>query len=150
MHKLECSAMTAFGEKWCPSETARLVARILSKKKTQKERCLSEKLLQIGEIQSHVVNIDNKRREMNEADIAGLHQFFSKHLEIPDHSDLLMLLSQVACNGFTIEDDELSHMGTAIYPDMALINHSCLPSVIVTYKGTMAEVRAVQDMKPIL
>lgn len=32
MHKLECSAMTAFGEKWCPSEMARLVARILAKK----------------------------------------------------------------------------------------------------------------------
>lgn len=32
MHKLECSAMTAFGEKWCPSEMSRLVARILAKK----------------------------------------------------------------------------------------------------------------------
>lgn len=32
MHKLECSAMTAFGDKWCPTETARLMARILAKK----------------------------------------------------------------------------------------------------------------------
>lgn len=31
---------------------------------------------------------------------------------------------------------------------MALINHSCLPSVIVTYNGTSADVRAVRDMKP--
>lgn len=31
MHKLECSAITAFGEKWCPSEMTRLVARILAK-----------------------------------------------------------------------------------------------------------------------
>lgn len=31
---------------------------------------------------------------------------------------------------------------------VALINHSCLPSVIVTYDGTSAEVRAVKDMKP--
>ena len=29
---------------------------------------------------------------------------------------------------------------------MALINHSCSPNVIVTYKGTTAEIRAVQDM----
>uniref|UniRef100_A0A4W6D480 [histone H3]-lysine(4) N-trimethyltransferase n=1 Tax=Lates calcarifer TaxID=8187 RepID=A0A4W6D480_LATCA len=145
MHKLECSAMTAFGEKWCPSEMARLVARILAKKKVQKERCVSEKILLLGEMQSHV---DNEKREMNEADIAGLYQFYSKHLDMPDHKDLLTLFSQVACNGFTIEDDELSHMGTAVYPDVALINHSCLPSVIVTYNGTSAEVRAVQDMKP--
>lgn len=32
VHKLECSAMTAFGENWCPSETTRLVARILAVK----------------------------------------------------------------------------------------------------------------------
>lgn len=32
MHKLECSAMNAFGEQWCPSEITRLVARILTKK----------------------------------------------------------------------------------------------------------------------
>lgn len=40
MHKLECSAMTAFEENWCPSEISRLVARILAKKVGQlrKER----------------------------------------------------------------------------------------------------------------
>lgn len=31
MHKLECSAMCAYGENWCPSETVRLVARIIVK-----------------------------------------------------------------------------------------------------------------------
>lgn len=31
---------------------------------------------------------------------------------------------------------------------VALINHSCLPSVIVTYNGTSADVRAVRDLKP--
>ncbi|KAM9798324.1 LOW QUALITY PROTEIN: N-lysine methyltransferase SMYD2-B-like [Neosynchiropus ocellatus] len=148
MHKLECSAMTAFGEKWCPSEMSRLVARILAKKKTQKGRCLSERILLVDEMQSHVEDVDNDRREMSEADIAGLCQFFSKNLDVPDHKDLLTLFSQVACNGFTVEDEELSHIGTAVYPDVALINHSCLPSVIITYKGTRAEVRAVKDMKP--
>uniref|UniRef100_A0A671Y5R9 [histone H3]-lysine(4) N-trimethyltransferase n=1 Tax=Sparus aurata TaxID=8175 RepID=A0A671Y5R9_SPAAU len=148
MHKLECSAMTAFGENWCPSEMTRLVARILAKKKTQKERSASEKILLIGDMQSHVEDVDNDKREMHEGDVAALHRFYSKHLDLPDHKDLLTLFSQVACNGFTIEDDELSHMGTAVYPDVALINHSCLPSVIVTYNGTSADVRAVRDMKP--
>lgn len=31
MHKLECSAMCSYGENWCPSETVRLVARIIVK-----------------------------------------------------------------------------------------------------------------------
>uniref|UniRef100_A0AAQ4NRV0 [histone H3]-lysine(4) N-trimethyltransferase n=1 Tax=Gasterosteus aculeatus aculeatus TaxID=481459 RepID=A0AAQ4NRV0_GASAC len=145
MHKLECSAMMAFKENWCPSEISRLVARIL---RTQKERCVSEKILLIDDIQSHVEDVDNEKRERNEAEVAGLHRFFSKHLEFPDHKDLLALISQVACNGFTIEDDELSHLGTALYPDVALINHSCLPSAIVTYDGTAAQVRAVRNMEP--
>ncbi|XP_056283852.1 N-lysine methyltransferase SMYD2-like isoform X2 [Pseudoliparis swirei] len=148
MHKLECSAMIAFKENWCPSEICRLVARILAKKKTMKERCASENILLIEEIQSHMEDVDNEKREMHEADVARLHRFFSKHLEFPDHKDLLTLFAQVACNGFTIEDDELSNIGTAIYPDVALINHSCCPSVIVTNNGTSAEVRAVQNMKP--
>lgn len=40
-------------------------------------------------------DMDNERRETMEADVAGLHQFFSKHLEIPSHKDLLTLFSQV-------------------------------------------------------
>ena len=31
MHKMECVAMCAYGENWCPSETVRLVARIILK-----------------------------------------------------------------------------------------------------------------------
>lgn len=34
MHKLECSAMCSYGENWCPSETVRLVARIIMKQVT--------------------------------------------------------------------------------------------------------------------
>lgn len=146
MHKLECGAMIAFGEKWGPSETVRLVARILAKKNTQTENSVAEKLLLIGEMESHVEDVDNEKREMNEGDIASLYQFYSKHLNFPDHSGLLTLFSQVNCNGFTVEDEELSHLGSAVYPDVALMNHSCFPNVIVTYKGTMAEIRAVQDM----
>lgn len=28
------------------------------------------------------------------------------------------------------------------------MNHSCCPNVIVTYKGTLAEVRAVKEIEP--
>uniref|UniRef100_A0A3P8ZFP8 [histone H3]-lysine(4) N-trimethyltransferase n=1 Tax=Esox lucius TaxID=8010 RepID=A0A3P8ZFP8_ESOLU len=148
MHKLECGAMTAFGENWCPSDTVRLVSRIIAKQKTQKERSMSEKLLLIGELESHLEDMDNERRETIEADIATLHQFYSKNLDFPNKTALFTLFSQVNCNGFTVEDEELSHMGAAIYPDVALVNHSCCPNVIVTYKGNMAEVRAVQKMVP--
>lgn len=34
------------------------------------------------------------------------------------------------------------------FSSVALMNHSCSPNVIVTYKGTVAEVRAVQEINP--
>lgn len=35
-----------------------------------------------------------------------------------------------------------------LYCSVALMNHSCYPNVIVTYNGTVAEVRAVQKISP--
>ncbi|KFQ14982.1 N-lysine methyltransferase SMYD2, partial [Leptosomus discolor] len=148
MHKLECSAMCAFGQNWNPSETVRLTARILAKQKTHPERTQSEKLLAVKEFESHLDKLDNEKRELIQNDIAALHHFYSKHLEYPDNAALVVLFAQVNCNGFTIEDEELSHLGSAIFPDVALMNHSCCPNVIVTYKGTLAEVRAVKEIEP--
>ncbi|XP_030302584.1 N-lysine methyltransferase SMYD2 isoform X3 [Calypte anna] len=148
MHKLECSAMCTFGQNWNPSETVRLTARILSKQKTHPERTQSEKLLAVKEFESHLDKLDNEKREMIQNDIAALHHFYSKNLEYPDNAALVVLFAQVNCNGFTIEDEELSHLGSAIFPDVALMNHSCCPNVIVTYRGTLAEVRAVKEIEP--
>ncbi|XP_065257717.1 N-lysine methyltransferase SMYD2 [Emys orbicularis] len=148
MHKLECSAMCVFGQNWNPSETVRLTARILAKQKTHPERTQSEKLLAVKEFESHLDKLDNEKRELIQNDIAALHHFYSKHIEYPDNAALVVLFAQVNCNGFTIEDEELSHLGSAIFPDVALMNHSCCPNVIVTYKGTLAEVRAVQEIEP--
>lgn len=148
MHKLECNAMCVFGEKWSPSETVRLVARIIARLRGQTERSPSEKMLLLREMEDHVEELDNEKRELTEADIAGLHQFYSKYLDFPDHQALLRLISQVHCNGFTLEDEELSHIGLAVFPDIALVNHSCCPNVIVTYRGINAEVRAVQEISP--
>uniref|UniRef100_A0A667WUW3 [histone H3]-lysine(4) N-trimethyltransferase n=1 Tax=Myripristis murdjan TaxID=586833 RepID=A0A667WUW3_9TELE len=129
MHKLECSAMCAYGENWCPSETVRLVARII--------------------MRQMFLTLDSEKEEMNQADIAALHHFYSRHIiDLPDDQALAELFAQVNCNGFTIEDEELSHLGSAVFPDVALMNHSCSPNVIVTYKGTVAEVRAVQEINP--
>ncbi|XP_032503945.1 N-lysine methyltransferase SMYD2 isoform X2 [Phocoena sinus] len=148
MHKLECSPMVVLGENWNPSETVRLTARILAKQKIHPERTPSEKLLAVKEFESHLDKLDNEKKGLIQSDIAALHHFYSKHLEFPDNHSLVVLFAQVNCNGFTIEDEELSHLGSAVFPDVALMNHSCCPNVIVTYKGTLAEVRAVQEIHP--
>lgn len=140
--------MCSYGENWCPSETVRLVARIIMKQKATTERTQSERLLLLSEFEAHLDKLDSEKNEMNQTDIAALHHFYSRHIDFPDDQTLTVLFGQVNCNGFTIEDEELSHLGSAVFPDVALMNHSCSPNVIVTYKGTVAEVRAVQDIQP--
>uniref|UniRef100_V9KRM4 [histone H3]-lysine(4) N-trimethyltransferase n=1 Tax=Callorhinchus milii TaxID=7868 RepID=V9KRM4_CALMI len=146
MHKLECASMCKFGQNWNPSETVRLTARILVQQKLQTEITPSEELLSLNEFESNLDQLDNEKRELIESDIAALHHFYSKHFDFPDRDTLVQLFAKVNCNGFTIEDEELSHLGSAIFPSVALMNHSCCPNVIVTYKGTCAEVRAVKEI----
>ncbi|KAM9817253.1 N-lysine methyltransferase SMYD2-A [Neosynchiropus ocellatus] len=149
MHKLECVAMCAHGDDWCPSEVVRLVARIILKQRVSTERTQSERLLLLKEFEAHLDKMDSEKDEMNRTDIAALRHFYGKYIQdLPDEKSLTELFAQVNCNGFTIEDEELSHLGSAVYPDVALMNHSCSPNVIVTYKGTVAEVRAVQEINP--
>uniref|UniRef100_G3UEH7 [histone H3]-lysine(4) N-trimethyltransferase n=1 Tax=Loxodonta africana TaxID=9785 RepID=G3UEH7_LOXAF len=122
MHKLECTPMVVFGENWNPSETVRLTARILAKQKIHPERTPSEKLLAVKEFESHLDKLDNEKKDLIQSDIAALHHFYSKHLEFPDTESLVVLFAQVNCNGFTIEDEELSHVGSAIFPDATAAN----------------------------
>ncbi|XP_048105690.1 N-lysine methyltransferase SMYD2-A-like [Alosa alosa] len=72
LHKLECSSMCAYGDNWCPSETVRLVARILVSMKSNKdgERGASEKLLLMSDLEAHLDEMDNERREVNEMDVS--------------------------------------------------------------------------------
>ncbi|KAF7669504.1 hypothetical protein LDENG_00193280 [Lucifuga dentata] len=117
--------------------------------KVTTERTPSERLLLLTEFESHLDKMDSEKEEMNNADIAALHHFYSRHIsDLPNTQALTELFAQINCNGFTIEDEELSHLGSAAFPDVALMNHSCSPNVIVTYKGTVAEVRAVKEINP--
>uniref|UniRef100_A0A673ZL47 [histone H3]-lysine(4) N-trimethyltransferase n=1 Tax=Salmo trutta TaxID=8032 RepID=A0A673ZL47_SALTR len=122
MHKLECTAMCSYGENWCPSETVRLVARIIMKQKATTERTQSERLLLLSEFEAHLDKLDSEKNEMNQTDIAALHHFYSRHIDFPDDQTLTVLFGQVNCNGFTIEDEELSHLGSAVFPDTGTVH----------------------------
>ncbi|KAK7827120.1 hypothetical protein U0070_019916 [Myodes glareolus] len=158
--------MVVFGESWNPSETVRLTARILAKQKIHPERTPSEKLLAVKEFESHLDKLDNEKKDLIQSDIAALHQFYSRHLEFPDHSSLVVLFAQVRMPAGRLRDfpspirqvsresvQQFSRsLRTTGFPllidSVALMNHSCCPNVIVTYKGTVAEVRAVQEIHP--
>lgn len=40
--------------------------------------------------------LDNEKRDLIQSDIAALHHFYSKHLELPDNDSLVVLFAQVS------------------------------------------------------
>ncbi|KAI4880549.1 hypothetical protein NFI96_034154, partial [Prochilodus magdalenae] len=116
---------------------------ISSMQKAQKDRSTSEKMLLLKDNRRPIIDIFNTTAPLL-AKTWTNPQSFQSLLCLPTPSQFSQL--PVNCNGFTVEDEELSHLGSAVFPDVALMNHSCCPNAIVTYRGTSAEVRAVQDI----
>lgn len=62
MHKLECSAINVFREKWCPSEITRLVARILAKKVRERSQAGSGCSCSLPVVRSFTVAVSHRTR----------------------------------------------------------------------------------------
>lgn len=53
--------------------------------------------------------------------------------EPPSEAQLVDMLANFQCNNFGITDDLLIPIGAGVYPEGALLNHSCDPNCVVTY-----------------
>ncbi|EIE20303.1 hypothetical protein COCSUDRAFT_48675 [Coccomyxa subellipsoidea C-169] len=67
-------------------------------------------------------------------------------INIPDAKDVAYLLARFACNNHTICDDELRPIGVGIYPQGAMLNHSCTPNTMQSFHGSRIVFRAVQHI----
>ena len=105
------------GENW--RETVRLIARILAIHKIHPERTPSEKWLAMKELESYLDKLDNEKKDLIQNDLAALYCFHSKHLQFPKNDILVVLFIQVNCHRFAIEGEELFHLGSAIFSDVA-------------------------------
>ncbi|MXQ80110.1 hypothetical protein E5288_WYG013749 [Bos mutus] len=71
------------------------------------------------ELESPLGKLDNEKKDLIQNDLAALYHFHSKHFQFPKNDILVVLFIQVNCHGFTIEDEELSLLGSAIFADLA-------------------------------
>eukprot|EP00002_Diphylleia_rotans_P009789 TRINITY_DN2013_c0_g1_i1.p1 TRINITY_DN2013_c0_g1~~TRINITY_DN2013_c0_g1_i1.p1 ORF type:complete len:547 (+),score=83.74 TRINITY_DN2013_c0_g1_i1:19-1659(+) len=51
------------------------------------------------------------------------------------------------CNNFNISDEEMRTVGIGLYPQIALMNHSCEPNCVAVFDGTTVSVRALKDIQ---
>ena len=59
------------------------------------------------------------------------------------HASLVSLLCRLSCNVFSVTDAELRPIGIGLYVFAAAANHSCMPTAVVTFRGSTMEMRTV-------
>lgn len=57
-----------------------------------------------------------------------------------------ILYLQMCINSFNIMDDDMHSIGTGIYLNASVIDHSCEPSAVAVFEGTTLYIRAIKDL----
>lgn len=68
--------------------------------------------------------------------------------DLPDQKAIVIMLAQCACNNHTICDDELRPIGVGLFPTGALINHSCTPNAMQSFRQQQVTFKALQPIVP--
>ncbi|GIL73817.1 hypothetical protein Vretifemale_3919 [Volvox reticuliferus] len=66
----------------------------------------------------------------------------------PGFRTVAQLLSLLSCNCHTVCDEELRPLGIALYPTGALVNHSCNPNTVQTFRGRTLLLKALKALAP--
>ncbi|GLI61325.1 hypothetical protein VaNZ11_003682 [Volvox africanus] len=66
----------------------------------------------------------------------------------PGFRTVAQLLSLLCCNCHTVCDEELRPLGIALYPTGALVNHSCNPNSVQTFRGRTLLLKALTPLAP--
>jgi SET and MYND domain-containing protein len=62
--------------------------------------------------------------------------------------EVMLLLSKLELNAFTISDFDTRPVGIGVFPRAALINHSCAPNATASFEANTAYVRALRRIAP--
>ncbi|XP_078613024.1 histone-lysine N-methyltransferase SMYD3-like [Branchiostoma floridae x Branchiostoma japonicum] len=73
---------------------------------------------------------------------------FVKEDILPDRAQLESLYGKTTCNCFAIHNLDLREIGVGLYPQAAMINHSCNSNCVSTFRGPTLQIRALVDIQP--
>ncbi len=65
---------------------------------------------------------------------------------VPPLEEIARLLGAIACNAFSVTNEECSIVGIGLYIPATPFNHSCMPNCCVTFTGRELRVRCVKNV----
>ncbi|CAK4725558.1 unnamed protein product [Aphanomyces euteiches] len=69
-----------------------------------------------------------------------------KSSNLPSIEAIMALFAQFNCNAFTLCTLEQVPVGIGMFPDAALLNHSCAPNCILTFHKRQLQIRTIRDV----
>jgi hypothetical protein len=86
-----------------------------------------------------------KYREMIDKLYPSLLQI--KNIELPTKDVLVGILAKFKRNNFLLYSEDLNVYGVGAYPLASLVNHSCHPNCVVSFKGKQLYIVAIRDIE---
>ncbi|KAH7035223.1 uncharacterized protein B0I36DRAFT_381975 [Microdochium trichocladiopsis] len=160
VHKLECkvfqrvrASTSASGHVALPTPVRALVQILLLRSDADRNAL-------VGKLESHVDdfrrlppgNVNDSNRSSAEAvswqdmelqAMAALH-YLGRAVGEREKNEALEVLCKLQVNSFNRLDADIGQTGLFLHPQLAMVNHSCLPSAYVQFSGRVAVLRAYQ------
>ncbi|KAH9149209.1 hypothetical protein LEN26_004335, partial [Aphanomyces euteiches] len=98
----------------------------------------------VSNLQSHLLSQQEDYRTMSMLVMSVLTAIKSSNL--PSIEAIMALFAQFNCNAFTLCTLEQVPVGIGMFPDAALLNHSCAPNCILTFHKRQLQIRTIRDV----
>lgn len=150
-HKWECANLKKVAPKVIP-DAARMLAKIINKLcrgdgYSYRAFYSATSFRMWKDLMSHYPDLkaDAKRMEHFTSLYEVLFEFL-KDLSLPNNVELMGLYGRMIINSFTLLDNDMNSIGTAIYLASSIVDHSCNPNAVATFDGKTINIRAITDM----
>lgn len=157
MHKHECSGLKNLTniDASLLSSILVLTHQVLLKMKVQPDYAKDKKVWRsVDSLLSHYDTVDGKKKKDYDAQYVKTMMLckklgFEPPQEFSSHHQICHLLSRLRSNVFHIMNEEMATiLGTGLYLNCSLLNHSCDPNCTQSFDNGAAVIRALRDIQP--
>lgn len=147
-HKHECKLLTNLNLDELKSDCYRFTLRLwllLTGKQEIRDKqyvLFNAKMRCFNDLKTHVDEVKKDEKRMKFFDKMCM-RFESWGIEF-DKEDLFMIFCRICINSFSILNEDLNEIGTALYIQASVFDHSCVPNAAPVFNGINLQIRALK------
>ncbi|RQM21982.1 hypothetical protein B5M09_009205 [Aphanomyces astaci] len=140
VHAVECTYLAKHLQANPMTPTLLLVIRLL-----RSEASMAAVQHLVSHLDNHTANKLDDYRAMGMLVLSIMTRMQLK-TPVPSLESVMTVFGQLNCNAFTVCTPEQVPVGIGMFPDAALLNHSCAPNCILVFHKRQLSIRAIRDV----